>query len=118
MVIGKYKIAEQVGNYGIYGEIKLSCEITNRHHKIEISLSEEFEKWRSGILFGAEYYLEHCHMFKGLLIRINNIFFNAVDTNNTVIAYITVQALINATKINTRNNPFFDKNLVAFVFPK
>jgi len=115
---GRYRIAEQVQNYGIYGELGLICELTDDTDKIDIILSNDLEKWKPGILFGATYFLENVILDKGLSITLDEINFNEVDTNNTVIAFLTVHALIEATGIKIKTAPFFDIATMGFIFPK
>jgi hypothetical protein len=118
MNIANYKIAKQVGTHGIYGEIELTFEFTSEHLKVNLSVPENYTRWYSGILFGATYWLEHTIQPLGLNLYIREIKFNEVDTNNTVIAYLTTKALEHATKTSLKGSAFFDEQTVSFVFKK
>ncbi|OQP57071.1 hypothetical protein A3860_10920 [Niastella vici] len=118
MKTGIYKIAEQIGNYGFYGEIEIEVEITSRYQKVELEFDDELERWQSGVLFGATYFLEHCMSRIGLNIRVKEIKYNELDTSNTIVAYLTFKALVSATNLELKSDILFDKEFKAFVFPK
>ena len=113
-----YTIAEQVGEFGIYGKVELRCEITKDFGKLNVRCSSEFARWQPGILFGATYFLEHSMKSIGLELEIVNIEFNDVDTNNTVIAYVVFQALVEVNMVPIRRKIIFDREQKSFVFPK
>jgi len=115
---GYSKIAEQVGRYGIYGEIELTCDFSENYREIDIVLPNELEQWRTGVLFGAAYFWDHTALKGGLIVHVKSISSNPVDTNTTVIAFLTTLALVKASEINMRSTPFFDKHSITFCFPK
>jgi hypothetical protein len=118
MKTGIYRLAEQIGNYGFYGEIEIECSITDKYQELELNLDSEFERWRSSVLFGATYFLEHSMERVGLKVKVKNIKYHEVDTTSTILAYLTFKALLDATNLNLKSDVSFDKELKSFVFPK
>ena len=115
---GVFKIAEQIDNHGFYGEIELDCTLTSDVWKLKLDLDDLYERWRPGILFAGMYFIEHSTETIGLNIKVIKIRSNEVDTTNTVIAYLTLSALLFATGAVLTRNVFFDKAVKSFVFPK
>lgn len=113
-----FKIAEQVNNYGFYGEIEIEFILTQNYRELNLLLAEPFERWRPGILFGTTYFIEHCVEQIGIDINVKNIKFNEVDTTNTIIAYLTYNALLKENNLIQKGHINFDKQLKSFVFLK
>jgi hypothetical protein len=118
MAIVSAKIAEQIGNCGIYGRIELECSIIDFNLPIEISMNTEFERWKPGVLFGANYFMEHINDQVGLKLKVIDLDYHDVDTNNVVIGYLTIMALSEATHYSLRSEISFDRNNKSFLFPK
>jgi hypothetical protein len=112
---GFFKIAEQIENYGFYGEIDLECTLSNENR---LHVDDEFNEWLSGIQFGVSYFLEHSPEISTLDVRINYIKSHAIDTTNNLIAFITIKALVMATKCSIKRDVYLDRKLRAFVYPK
>lgn len=115
---GVYKIAEQVNGYGFYAEIELECEITAKLNEVELSIDEESHNWKTGVLFGCVYFLEHCLDCRGLHVNVKHLKEHAVDTTSTIVAYVTINALKEALGASLTREPDFDITLKSFVFPK
>jgi hypothetical protein len=79
---------------------------------------EEYERWRTGILFGMIYFIEHNLITEGLKVIVKEIRYNDVDTNNTIISFITVNAIITALNVPVRKNISFNKESLEFIFPR
>jgi hypothetical protein len=118
MQTATYKIEEQLGQYGFFAIIEFRFVMTNEFKKIDIVCDGQFTRWKPGILFGANYFLEHILERIGLEIEIIDIKYNDVDTNNTVIAFVVFKALVDATKIAVVRSIVFDKDNKSFMFPK
>ncbi len=118
MYKGSSKIAKQLGGRGVYGQIELTCNISGKNHGIDIISPDTLEQWRTAVLSGAEYFMEHSAMKGHLFITVNDIHYNTVDTNKIVITFLTVLALADAFGTKMAVTPFFDKDSIAFVFPK
>jgi hypothetical protein len=114
---GSYKMAEQIDGYGFFGSITLECEVTGNTDVIELTLSSDFEIWRPGIMFGAAYFIEHFPSAIGLSVNIIDIDYNEVETNNTIIAFITLNALLEATQLSATKQVLFEKSKKSFIFP-
>jgi hypothetical protein len=115
-----HNIAEQIGDYGIYGEIEMLVAINNESYQNLnlVPLEPEFKRWEPGIIFGAAFVIEHCKKRIGLDIKVTDIKFNDVDTTNVVIAYITYKAILSAIKLELSSSMFFDKHRILFELPK
>jgi hypothetical protein len=113
-----YKIAEQIGNKGIYGEIELQCVPNYSSDKVEVILAEEYSKFNAGICFGITYFIENCTSIKGMKVNVISIKSNPVDTNNLVMAYITFFALYKGLELEVKQIPVFIKENASFVFMK
>lgn len=117
MKTAHFKIAEQINNFGFYGEVEIEFRLTN-NKELGLILDERFERWHSGIFFGATYFLEHCMEQVGLIINVKNIEFNEVDTTSTIIAYLTYHALLKETQLTQKGEINFDKQSKSFIFFK
>ncbi|WP_143075752.1 hypothetical protein [Parafilimonas terrae] len=111
-------MAEQIENYGFYGEVEIEFKITEYYRELQMQVDWPFERWRAGILFGATYFLEHSMQRIGLTLRVKNIEYHEVDTTNVIIAYLIYNALLKESDITQRQTIKFDKELKSFVFPK
>jgi len=118
MKIGRFRIAKQIVNHGIFGEITLGCSVTTGTNKISISCPKEFEKWYPGILFGTTYILEHTTELVDISIDVMDIISNDVDTNNTIISYLTAKAIEITQQVVLKNPPIFDEGIISVIFPK
>jgi hypothetical protein len=63
---GKYKIAQQINDRGIFAEIELEAEVNPNFVGVEVEYVTAFlEGWQSGtewktaIVFGIQYFLAH-----------------------------------------------------------
>ncbi len=115
----KLKIAEQIGSHGIYGEIEMYCSVSNDTSIVEFAkdIESEAKKWNSAIEFGMAYFLDNSAC-KAAHIKVEKIHDNEVDTNQVVIAYLVAKALSTALNIKMKREPYFDRDAIAFVFPK
>jgi hypothetical protein len=113
-----YKIGEQIDNYGFYGELEFEYIITSDFGELEVNIDDIYKRWRPAILFGAMYFIEHYTENIGLVINVKNIDYNDVDTTSTVIAYLTVNALLTATGWALSRDIVFDRDKKSFIFPK
>lgn len=118
MIKAHARIAQQTGSVGFFGDVELEVIMNLQHKDIELLMDREFETWRPGLLFGANYFLEHARLEAGLTISVIRIGSNPVDTNNTVIAFLTAKALSEALKPDWRGDCFLDTDIKAFVFRK
>lgn len=120
MNVATYKIAEQIGNHGIYGEIEMLVSFNDdKDRRLNLtSLDQQFKKWEPGVVFGATYIIEHCTKAISLNITVTDIKFNDVDTTNVVIAYITYNAILSAIGLQLSSNIYFDKQKILFEFEK
>jgi hypothetical protein len=112
---GVFKIAEQIDNYGFYGEIDLDCTLTGENR---LYVNDMYKEWHAGIQFGISYFLEHCPTLSALDVRVNSIKSHEVDTTNNIIAFITIKALIMATEVSIKRDVYLDRKLKAFIYPK
>ena len=113
-----YRIAEQSGNLGVIGEIELYFEITAEYKGINILIPDDFKRWYPGVLFGATYWIEHNSTPIGLNIEVQKIEHNEVDTNNTIISYLTFHAIENAGIASNKGEIIFNKEIKSFVYKK
>ena len=118
MKLSYFKIAEQLDNFGFYGEVEIEFDVTSNYNEVSVTLDKSFERWRPGILFGATYFLEHCIERTGLVVNVKNITYNEVDTTNTIIAYLIFNALLKESNVPQKGNINFDKKLKSFIFFK
>lgn len=80
-------------------------------------------RWRSGARFGIEYVLEHIpkreYFPRGVRVHVGCIEGHEVDTDNTLIAYVTAYALFRALGIaEPKKKPNLDLQQGVVVFPK
>ena len=120
---GEDKLAVQVGPKGYFGQVTLEAEPVDSDGEVNVDFAPTISKrWQSGASFGIQYVLEHIakrEMFpKGGRVRVLNIGWHPVDTNNTVIAFVAAHALSKALGIQPAKLPVFDKDTGVFSFPK
>lgn len=113
-----YRLAEQFNRYGFFGEVNFEFELTENHNQIVLEMDETFKEWYAGIIFGTNYFIEHCPKKIGLSIRIISIDYNEVDTTNTIIAYLIYSALCEEIKLPQTGHITFEKDIQSFVFYK
>jgi hypothetical protein len=118
MVKGSFKLSEQISNYGFFGLIELNCIVTENPKNLNVVIPDQFKRWEPGIMFGAKYFMEHLLEQVGIIVEITKVEFHEVDTNNTILAYITFNAMLSATNLQLKNLLLFDKEKKSFVFPK
>ncbi len=120
---GEFKLAEQAGPRGYFGEVALDAEQMDTNGNVEIYFDQEnANRWQSGAQFGIEYVLEHISkraLFpNGGKIHIRRIKGHEVDTNNVVIAFVTANALLDSLRVEPSKRPNWDKEKGVFIFPK
>jgi hypothetical protein len=115
---GSFNFKKQIDGYGLYAEIDLECEMTDTRNGVEITFEEKPAYWKTAILFGCTYFLEHCEGHKGLLVTVKRIKWRAVDTTGGVVVYVTVNALKEALGTFLTREPEFNEDLKTFIVPE
>lgn len=112
---GTARIAEQVGQIGVFGEITLECFSSDVS---SLLIPSEFTEWKISVEFGIDYFLRHSGIRYPLKVSVIDVATNAVDTSNMTIAFVTVHALCRAINEQLPYPPEFDKERVSFYFRK
>jgi len=120
---GEFRIAAQIGAKGYYGKVALKAEPAENNGIIRVDFdATNANRWNCGAAFGIEYVLEHISQRKlfpsGGRVFVSAIEGHEVDTNNTVIAYVTAIALLEALGIEPTRRPSFNQDAGIFEFPK
>lgn len=125
---GKYRIAQQINDRGIFAEIELEAEISPHFVGFEVEYGTTFlEDWQSGtewkaaIVFGIQYFIAHLetppNFKKGIFIKIIRFYGNEVDTTMALVSIVTIKALMDAFKVTIYKEPFIDTQNFMYCFP-
>ena len=123
MARGEFRIADQIGSKGYYGQVTLETETTEVGGDVAISFDPpSTSRWMNGARFGIDYVLDHIPKRKyfpsGGKVHVLCIEGHEVDTNNVVIAYVAARALCRALGVELTKQPTFDAASGTFNFPK
>jgi hypothetical protein len=124
MARGEFKIAKQAGPRGYFGRVTLDVEPAGKTGALVVDFDDDNAgRWQTGARFGIDYVLEHVpkrtYFPQGLKIHVGCIEGHEVDTDNTLIAYVTANALLEALGIaEPRKRPNLDEEKGLVVFPK
>ncbi|HEX4143929.1 MAG TPA: hypothetical protein VHY91_10375 [Pirellulales bacterium] len=123
MKCGEFKVAKQIGPRGYFGKVRLEVDEVTENGNVVVEFDDhQASRWRTGARFGIDYVLDHLSkraIFpNGIRVHVGSIEGHEVDTDNTVIAYVTAIALLSALGVEPRKRPDFDENKGAFIFPK
>ncbi|PUZ26810.1 hypothetical protein GA0116948_102355 [Chitinophaga costaii] len=117
MKTGSGKFSNPAKVNGCYGEVVLESNVHTNTSATTLRIHDVYDGWRAGILFGCQYFLDHCPKCNGLTVHILNIKSDAA-TDNTMMAYLTIQALVQSTGLPVQKEVYFDAVVGAFVFPR
>ncbi|QHT69397.1 hypothetical protein GXP67_23525 [Rhodocytophaga rosea] len=128
MNFGKYKIAQQINNKGIYAGIELEAEINLQPFNIKIEYETSFfegwqsgTEWKSAIAFGTQYFLAHIdtpyNHRKGIYVKVIRFQGHEVDTTMALVSIVTIKALMDALKVSIYKEPFVDTKNFIYCFP-
>jgi hypothetical protein len=123
MARGDFKIAKQVGQRGFFGRVSLDVEPAEGGHSVQIDFDERASRWQNGVRFAVDYVFEHSPARKsfphGVRIHVSCIEGHEVDTDTSLIAYVTANALLQALGIDDpKKKPHLDEDRGLVVFPK
>ncbi|MGO9923692.1 MAG: hypothetical protein ACLQIB_54435 [Isosphaeraceae bacterium] len=123
MARGEFKIAKQSGPRGYFGRVSLDVEPGEGSGPEVVFDRTCAPRWQSGVRFGIEYVFEHIPKRKdfprGMRVHVDCIEGHEVDTSNTLIAYVTANALFQALGIDEpKKRPSLDEDRGLVVFPK
>jgi hypothetical protein len=124
MARGEFKIAKQAGPRGYFGRVSLDAEAVAGRDDVQVDFDDaNANRWQSGARFGIDYVLEHIskrdYFPNGIRVHVACIEGHEVDTDNTLIAYVTANALFQALGIaNPKKRPDLNTEQGLIVFPK
>ena len=124
MAHGEFKVAKQAGARGYFGRVSLDAELDSGSGAIQVEFDRDrANRWQSGARFGIDYVLEHIPKQKyfpnGIRVHVACIEGHEVDTDSSLIAYVTAIALFQALGIvNPKKRPDLIEETGFVVFPK
>lgn len=117
---GKYKVAQQINNRGIFAEIELEAALHFHSSIVKIEYEFEIDRiWQAGIEFGIKYFIEHLQKpyAKGIQVKVTRFNYNEVDTKMALVSIVTIKALMDAYKATIYREPFIDFKNFMYCFP-
>ena len=117
---GKYRIAHQINNRGIFAEIEIEAALNVYSFGIQIEYQTDIARvWQAGIEFGIHYFIEHLRIpyAKGIHVKVIKFNYNDVDTTLILTSIVTVKALVDALNASIYKEPFVDTENSIYCFP-
>ena len=124
MARGEFRIAKQLGVRGYFGRVSLDVEPAESGGDVQIDFDRSCStRWQRGARFGIAYVFEHIpkrtYFPKGARVHVDCIEGHEVDTDNSLIAYVTANAVFQALGISEpKKRPNLDEEHGLVVFPK
>jgi hypothetical protein len=124
MARGEFSIARQSGQRGYFGRVSLDVESAESAGDVQIDFDRSCAaRWQRGASFGIAYVFVHiskrAYFPKGARVHVDCIEGHEVDTDNSLIAYVTANALFQALGISEpKKRPNLDEENGFVVFPK
>jgi hypothetical protein len=119
--VGSFRLAEQIGAWGVFAEIALSVvDRTAPSPFVTFDPGIQVDPWGhecAAIGFGAVYAIEFLNRAESDGIVVHKLHTNPVDTTPMALAFATCHAMFNCFSVSPESGPYFDRSTRSFVFP-
>lgn len=119
---GKFRLADQQGNWGYFGAIEIQAEVLSSGTGVEIAIPVEVTQWQAGIRFGIAYAYEKCPRLgsppRAVRVSVIRAEGHAVDTTELVMSFVSAHALWEALNEKPVRGPTLNAGEGTFTFPK